>query len=289
MMRRGLLLLVVATGFPLAAEQAVPAFEVVSIKPSNRDLFSPNLEEEDPCSQALPRLTGRTLANSTTTLYALAALAYNPWKQSAGGCAFAMRVDLISGGPLWAKSDRYAVQMLLPEMADLAAYERLLVTGESPDVQRMLQAMLAERFKLKVRFERKDTPVFLLTLSETDATAKRKIAESTASQPIPERFSQGIFTSFPSTPDGRRFASVAFKQQSMARLAQRLGTAAQRPVLDETGLRGDFNFILEFDEAGVSRPTLFTALREQLGLRLQPSRAPIEALVIDSVERPTPD
>jgi len=108
----------------LAAQQSgAPAFEVVSIKASSRDLFSPNLEAEDPCSQAVPRLTGRTLASSTTTLYALATLAYNPWKQSAGACAFAMRADLISGGPPWAKSQRWAVQMLLPEVADLAAYE----------------------------------------------------------------------------------------------------------------------------------------------------------------------
>ena len=75
----------------------------------------------------------------------------------------------------------------------------------------------------------------------------------------------------------------------MSRLAQRLATTAQRPVLDQTGLPGDFDFILEFDDGGVSRPTLFTALQEQLGLRLQASRAPIDALVIDSAERPTPD
>jgi len=75
----------------------------------------------------------------------------------------------------------------------------------------------------------------------------------------------------------------------MTRLAQRLGTTAQRPVLDQTGLPGDFDYILEFDDGGVSRPTLFTALQEQLGLRLQPSRTPIDVLVIESAERPTPD
>jgi hypothetical protein len=88
-------------------------FEVVSIKPSSRDLYPPNIDEEDPCSSALPRLTGRRLSSNTTTLYALIALAFNPWKQSGGACTFASRSSLISGGPGWIRSQRHAIQMLL--------------------------------------------------------------------------------------------------------------------------------------------------------------------------------
>jgi uncharacterized protein (TIGR03435 family) len=77
----------------------------------------------------------------------------------------------------------------------------------------------------------------------------------------------------------------------MSQLAQRLAvsTAVQRPVVDRSGLPGKFDFILEFDDNGVARPTLFAAMQQQLGLRLQPSRAPFPALVIDRIERPTPD
>jgi uncharacterized protein (TIGR03435 family) len=262
-------------------------FEVVSIKPSSRDLYPSTMEEEDPCSAALPRLTGRQLSSSTTTLYALIALAYNPWKQSGGACAFAARSDLISGGPAWIKSQRHVVQMLFPEGSDTAAYERLLVAGEAPDVQRMLQTMLAERFTLGVRRETKDMPAYFIAVSDTPSTTRRRIAESTSTQPIPERFAPGIYTSYPAGTDGKRYTSITFKRQSMARLAQRLGTIAQRPVFDRTAVPGEFDFILEFDDTGALRPTVFTAMQEQLGLRLQPARAPVDVLVVESAQMPT--
>ena len=84
----------------------------------------------------------------------------------------------------------------------------------------------------------------------------------------------------------------------MAALARMLAVPVGRLVVDRTGLSGGFDFELEFAEmtagaaAGVSpppgsAPSIFTALEEQLGLRLEPTRAPIEVLVIDRIERPT--
>jgi uncharacterized protein (TIGR03435 family) len=58
-------------------------------------------------------------------------------------------------------------------------------------------------------------------------------------------------------------------------------------VFDRTGLPGQFDFVLEYDETGVLRPTMVTAIREQLGLRLQPGRAPIDALVIERAVFPS--
>jgi uncharacterized protein (TIGR03435 family) len=78
-----------------------------------------------------------------------------------------------------------------------------------------------------------------------------------------------------------------FKRQRMNQLTQRLASAAERPVVDRTGLAGEFDFILEYDEGGAHRPTLSTALREQLGLRLQPSRGPVDVLVVERAERPS--
>jgi len=75
----------------------------------------------------------------------------------------------------------------------------------------------------------------------------------------------------------------------MSWLAQRLGTVAERLVLDRTGIAGEFDFILEFDESGVPRPTLVTAIQEQLGLKLQSSREPVEVLVVERADIPTPD
>ena len=73
----------------------------------------------------------------------------------------------------------------------------------------------------------------------------------------------------------------------MNQLTQRLAGLAERPVVDRTGLAGEFDFILEYDESGARRPALTTALREQLGLRLQPSRGPVDVLVIERAERPS--
>lgn len=95
-----------------------------------------------------------------------------------------------------------------------------------------------------------------------------------------------IYSSYPTGQDGGRYVSIAFKRQTMTRLGQRLSSAAQRPVVDRTGLAGEFDFILEYDENGVLRPTLVTAIREQLGLRLQPSRAPVDVLVVEQAQRP---
>ena len=264
-----------------------PAFEVFSIKPSSRDLFPPNIDEEDPCSAALLRLTGRTLSVGTTTLQALIAIAYNPWKQFAGACGYATKYDLISGAPNWFRSDRYAIQALLPETVDPLSYPRLL-TGEAPDLQRMLQAALAERFNLIIRPAKKELPVYLLVVDQSASIAQKRIAQSrTAGQGIPERYADGIYSSYPTAADGGRFISIMFKRQRMNQLTQRLASAAERPVIDRTGLAGQFDFILEYDESGAHRPTLSTALREQLGLRLQPSRGPVDVLVVERAERPS--
>jgi uncharacterized protein (TIGR03435 family) len=264
-----------------------PTFEVFSIKPSNRDLFPSTMEEEDPCSAALLRLTGRTLSVGTTTLQALIAIAYNPWKQSAGACAYATKFDLISGAPNWIRSDRYAIQALLPDSVDPVSYPRLL-TGDAPDLQRMLQAALTARFNLIVRTAKKELPVYLLVVDQNASIAQKRITQSrTAGQGIPERYAEGIYSSYPTAADGGRFISIMFKRQRMNQLTQRLASAGERPVVDRTGLAGEFDFILEFDESGAHRPTLSTALREQLGLRLQPSRGPVDVLVVERAERPS--
>jgi uncharacterized protein (TIGR03435 family) len=88
---------------------------------------------------------------------------------------------------------------------------------------------------------------------------------------------------------------IAGGNQSMGQLATTLTGPMSRMVLDRTGLSGVFNFTLDFVpdgspiDASQNLPSLQTALQEQLGLKLEPARGPVEMLVIDSVERPTPD
>jgi uncharacterized protein (TIGR03435 family) len=268
--------------------QAPPGFDVVSIKPADPSQFPSNIDEEDPCSATRLQRTGRALSGGAVTLYSLIALAYNPWQQS-NGCAFAVRSNLISGGPGWIRTQRYAVQAVMPVDADADGYERLQATGDDVGVQRMLQTMLAERFALAVRRETRELPVYFMELDEDLTTSQRRMSRSLSANQsnASSRYGQGIFSSYPTSSDGGRYVSIAFNRQSMTQVAQRLGSAAQRPVFDRTGLGGAFDFVLEYDETGAARPTLFTAARDQLGLRLRSGRAPVTALVVDRAERPS--
>ena len=93
-------------------------------------------------------------------------------------------------------------------------------------------------------------------------------------------------------PAGGRIVS---KGQPLARVISALSMAVSRAVVDRTALQGPFDVDLQWSAdigtpiTNSDTPSIFTALQEQLGLRLQPSRGPVEVLVIDSVERPTPD
>ncbi|MGH9241638.1 MAG: TIGR03435 family protein [Vicinamibacterales bacterium] len=284
-MIRWILAIVMLIVTPVVAQ--APRLEVVSIRPADRAQFPPNIDEEDPCSSAQMQRKGRTVTGTATTLYSLIASAYNPWRHPAA-CTYATRWNLLSGGPDWVKSQRYAIQALLPDAVGVAETPNPLADA---NVQRMFQSMLAERFGLAVRQETRDRMVYFIELDETVTAMQRRMRQSLsaghrASDP---KYGPGIFSAYPTGPDGGRYVSIAFNRQSIAQLALRLATAAQGPVFDRTGLSGEFDFVLEYDETGVLRPTMVTAMREQLGLRLQPGRAPIDVLVVERAVPPSPN
>src|SRR5687767_9001399 len=105
-----------------ATDTRTTTFEVVSIRRSDLSTLPAGLEGEDPCSQAMPRRSGNRLVASTTTVYALIALAYNPWKLQ---CARARTANLIVGGPDWIRTERYSIEALLPDGVDAPSDERL--------------------------------------------------------------------------------------------------------------------------------------------------------------------
>lgn len=188
--------------------------------------------------------------------------------------AHRVRQFQIEGGPDWLNGDRFDI---VARTGDGAARDRMHV---------MLQALLADRFGLIFHREIREQPVYALMMARDDGSPGTGLVRSTC-------------------PDGCGMqtnavnSAVALKArgEAMTRLAEWLGNRADRLVVDRTGLAGTYDFELQFtrDEAlgrtdvPAGAISLFTALREQLGLKLESTRGPVPFLVIDQVRRPTPD
>jgi uncharacterized protein (TIGR03435 family) len=183
--------------------------------------------------------------------------------------AYTVRDDQLAGGPNWLTTDRY----------DLEAK----ASGDTPLTRdrgiAMLQSLLTDRFQLKVHRETREMPVYELVIARNGPKFK----------PSPPDARGGMIT--------RSMAAASLHMEAtrvnMERLARRISNSAGRPVLDKTGLEGDYAFTLEWTQsdlapdADVNVPSIFSAVQEQLGLRLQPAKDPIEMLVIDRAEKPS--
>jgi uncharacterized protein (TIGR03435 family) len=174
----------------------------------------------------------------------------------------------LSGGPAWRDTDAFEIIAKAPgDAAPTPAQGR-----------EMLRSLLEERFKLKVHRETREGPVFGLVVEKNGP----KLKKSTA---IDRTYSVG------GGPGDT--TKLTFEKVSMNYFASRIVSLAQlgRPVLDRTGLAGEWDFKLTFVQGAATSdsdvPDLFTALREQLGLRLQSQRGPVERLIIDRAERPS--
>ena len=138
----------------------------------------------------------------------------------------------------------------------------------------MVQSLFAERFKLKTHREQRESNVYFLTV----ASKPLKLREGGE-----VRLNGGVQfgdAGKPSWADGLQ----------MPELARILSNYTDRPVIDRTGLQGRYGIKLDFSlHDGDDRPIVFTAVQEQLGLKLEAGRAPIDMLIIDHIEKPTPN
>ena len=169
------------------------------------------------------------------------------------------------------------------------------------DIWPMLRTLLAERFGLKARIVQREMAAFSLVRAREDGTLGPDLERSTADCGMPRGC--GV------APFGRNggFAMRA-TGQSMAVLTRLISQALGQPVLDRTGLEGAYDFELAFDTSDLAaraaqsglippgvattpsdNPPLATALQEQLGLKLERQRAPIEVVVIEAATMPVPD
>ena len=250
------------------------AFEVVSVK-QNR---SGDL--------AMPQGTrGRTYTATNTPLRFVIATAYG------------IPVARVVGGPSWLGNATVEMRQVGGDRFDIGA---TLPEGSAAwQVPLMLRALLAERFKLVAHSEMRDAPVYALILARADGRLGPRLRP--ASIDCEAATAAGKATP-PSNPGERGPCAseiggeIIGRGQRLTALARMLGFFAGRPVVDKTNLPGGFDFDLRMPEletppAG-GNPTdagggLFAAVQEQLGLKLDPIRAPLEFIVIDSVEHPT--
>lgn len=236
-----------------------PAFSVASVKPAN--------------SQNRPEVgnsNGRSHAKNATLKMIMAA-------------AYQVPVFQISGGPGWAGSDRFDIEGKAEDPK--TGYIQLRL---------MMQSLLEDRFQLKVHRKTRVSTVFSLVVAKGGLKLKRSADQASpdASDPAPLPDGQPSRGSVMVAP-----GMIVANATPMSVLAKVLTPEMERPILDRTDLTGRFDIRLRWmpdvHPAGGADssdlPTVFTALREQLGLELKSDRGPVEFLVIDSAARPSPN
>jgi uncharacterized protein (TIGR03435 family) len=260
-------LLIAGTGVSAqspAGQPPINSFEVATVKPTPPDWRG---------GRFIRMLNADQFVAKNHALKTLIAAAYN------------LSPKEISGGPAWIDSDHYDILAKTP--------------GEvRPDLDvqmSMLRELLSDRFKLAFHREQKEMSIYTLTVAKSGLKLKGSANTPNASPAGPPPL---IFVLSP------RSVRLPGRDATMGEFASVMQRAAlDRPVVDRTGLTGRYDFDLEFmpDESEfggalnkpgeppetAGPPGLFTAIQQQLGLRLEATKGPVDALVIDHVERPS--
>ena len=236
---------------------AVPTFEVATIKPSNPDQQGKGFT-----------VRGREVITINTTVRDLVAFAYSVHPRQ------------IVRGPAWLESEKF----------DITGQPDIEGVPNQLQMRTLVQKLLADRFKLTFHREQQELSIYALVLGPKGPTLTKSSGDPNG---LPSLFFRGL-------------GSLPAINASMTDFATVMQTAVlDRPVVDRTGLNGRYDFTLtwtpdetQFANMGVKvppppadarAPSLFTAIQEQLGLKFEPSRAPVDVMVIDSVDHPSPN
>ena len=242
--------------FQLPAQQRPSAveFEVASIKPNKSNSNSSGIHNNDGSWRAENNTVKSLIVN-----------------------AFDVLPEQITGAPAWIDSERFDIQAKYDKDPGLSGKDDRLQT------QLRLRALLESRFEFKLHREIKEWQAYVLVTGKKGP----KLTPTTKTEGSSMRTSNG---------------HMECGGVTMESLARSMGFRLGRPVVDETGLEGRFDFTLEFEPeraAGavekaapiggvdVAKPSLFTAVQDQLGLKLGSRKAPVEMLVVDRVSRPS--
>ena len=233
-----------------------PGYEVATIKPTDPDHPGGGFT-----------LQGRHVVGKNFTVQSMITLAYDVHRSQ------------VTGGPDWMTKDHYDLD-ILPDHEGLPSLEQ---------ARGIMRKLLADRFGLKFHEDTKELSVFVLTVAKTGAKVMKSGSD-------------------PSSPPGLGGppGTVRVRNASIPEFAMVMKNVLDRPVLDQTGLTDRYDFVLKWtpdesqyggrvpppstgDNAANADPLpgLFTAIQEQLGLKLDATKAPTKVMVIDSVEKPS--
>jgi uncharacterized protein (TIGR03435 family) len=182
----------------------------------------------------------------------------------------------ITGGPSWLDPDRYSIEAKPPASSESRRFSPASPKTPPPEELRMLQSLLATRFQLKFHRETKDASTLVLVV--TGKRLKLGPPKNRDDRPL-------VMSGFDGDINGPRLYYLAGQNATMPLLAQRLAQMLRRPVRDETGLAGNFDFKFNYEQDETDSG-LVTAI-QKLGLKLESRKAPVEHLVVDHAEKPS--
>jgi uncharacterized protein (TIGR03435 family) len=281
---------------PPAATQAQPQFEVASIKPN---------KSGDGRVMLGVQPGGRFTATNVT----LRLLIRN---------AYQLQDFQITGGPSWLTEDHFDIVAKAEAGDGMGDPFRAEQNGQPSRGQLMMRALLADRFKLVVHNETKEMPIYALILARSDGKLGPQLKPSEVDCAAQMAAGRGRGRGLPPPPDPRQAGgppqcgirigpgNMAVGGSQMSRVADSLAIFAGRLVFDKSGLTGNYDFTLTWTPDQMANrppgappgpdgaapvdpngPSLFTAVQEQLGLKLDSQRGPVTVLVIDRAEHPT--
>ena len=188
--------------------------------------------------------------------------------------AYGVQESQIAGGPSWFASEKWDIEAKCED-----------VRHSADETSQMLRNLLEERFSLRVHRDTEQRPVYVLTVAKGGPKFKPSEKNTTNIRPTANSFS--------------------VQRGNISVVTGLLATSLGRPVLDRTGLTGLYDFFVQWDDApvrqggvpgtapppddspGSDRGSIFTAVQDQLGLRLELQRAPVEVIVVDGMDRPS--
>jgi bla regulator protein blaR1 len=260
------------------------SFEVASIKPNHSAAPNRFFRFSDPSRMSIDNMPVKDLIEF----------------------AYHVQPFQISGGPGWINSQGYDVQAKVDDSV-VAQLQKLPPEERMDQFRLMLQSLLADRFKLKLSHETKQLPIFDLVV----AKGGPKLTPATVPTAPPTAGANG--RSRPRGPmlmfSPGRLTGKAVDMSALAEVLGRDPALGGRLVVDQTGLKGKYDFTLQFaperemlipgttdrppmpadapPPPDANAPSIFTAIQEQLGLKLEPTKGPVQTFVIESIEQPS--